>query len=320
MRQRKIYFAMTLTLVLLLSAFSLASAWPDLPPVKAFISGPGIEGQVQITDAHVLDVLRLGGIEDMDWGVIPEPKVSGEGYQIIRYFHDDEFRMGDLTYYPNAAGARSVVYFDDGGMMSGDPSPFHKKWLYTTSKGDRVLQSYLKQIGAIMPNYADTQLQSDESRAVVDTLPEKIAMGVPVTLGFTLPQQQLKSAPVSLHREGESHRIVLAASPMGKPGHYMFTFKFPEAGTWNWAVRASYNDPEIPMPSLDVVDPGASAAPVENKSIAPSDNTTPVQEVVTSEDAAMKSGIEPLTLVLALVAGLVGIVGISSVILMNRRK
>lgn len=255
----------------MLGVSALAGAWPDMPPDLVYISGPGVEGQVEVADSQVLDVLRLGGIEDMAWGVIPAQNVSSEGFQIIRYFEGGEFRMGDLMYYPDTAGARSVVYFDDGAMKTGDRSPYDKKWLYTTSKGDRVLQAYLKQIGATLPDPAQPQLKARAGTAVVDT----------------------------------------------------FTFAFPEAGTWNWSVRAGYSEPETAMPPLTVVEPNAPAAPDTKVTVPQTNNAQPVaptQNTTNTTQSIQAPTIEPTMLIAAALAGIAGIIGVSTIALQRRRR
>lgn len=140
-------------LLLFLTA-ARVDAWPNLPPNEATISGPGLQDNVKITAPEVLQILRLGGLEDMSEGVIPKPVVLGEGYKIIRYFEGGDFRFADLTYYPNATATRSVVYWEDGPQFQGDHSRYHKQWLYATAQGDAVMQKYLTGLGVKLPTAA----------------------------------------------------------------------------------------------------------------------------------------------------------------------
>jgi DNA-binding beta-propeller fold protein YncE len=135
--------ALLFALVLLLGTFSFANAWPDLPPTKAFISGPGLSGQVQITDSNLLTSLRLGGLEDFSKGALAAPKVRGDPYKIIRYFENGTFQMGDLSYYPAANGTASVVYFQDGPMKNGDRSPHNNQWYATIASSEQLLQQFI---------------------------------------------------------------------------------------------------------------------------------------------------------------------------------
>src|SRR5262245_29592987 len=88
---------------LLLLVTSPVLAWPKDAPDKATISGPGLKGEVEITDQRILSLLGLGMIEDFEAGALPAPQV-GEGYQITRYFYDASFDFGRLHYYPGLAG------------------------------------------------------------------------------------------------------------------------------------------------------------------------------------------------------------------------
>ena len=142
----KIKFVVVVGCVALFTVLMMqtALAWPESPPFKAFISGPGIETVTQITDANVLQVLRLGGIEDMEAGAIAAPNVEAEGYKILRYFENGSFRFADLVYYPNAVNGKGVVYFQDGPQLIGNHTQFNGKWLNTTAQGDAILNNYIK--------------------------------------------------------------------------------------------------------------------------------------------------------------------------------
>ncbi|MBI3242064.1 MAG: hypothetical protein HYZ49_07210 [Chloroflexi bacterium] len=139
------FFAILLVLaVLLLPATHLALAWPDQPPDAAFISGPGIAGQIEITDKAVLRVLRLGGVEDFAGGPVAEP-AAGNYYTITRYFYDGEFNFGVLTYAATPAG--SYIRFDDGPDLSGNHTEFNGKWFRVTNEGETAIQNLLQTMG-----------------------------------------------------------------------------------------------------------------------------------------------------------------------------
>ena len=130
------------------AALAAPPAWPDQPPDEAFISGPGLEGRVEIQDKDALAALRLGGIEDFDAGTLAAPDV-GEGYTITRYFYGGTFNFGVLHYYPDPEGGRGYVYFEDGPDLEGDHTAFHHKWLYATPAGDAAMRSLLQSLGAL---------------------------------------------------------------------------------------------------------------------------------------------------------------------------
>lgn len=127
----------------LASSYSAARAWPAQAPTKATISGPGLEGTVNITDPQVLDALKMGGLEDLSAIETNAPQVSN-GYVIHRWFEDGEFQFADLTYYP---GDPSHVYFQDGPDLVGDHTPYNNHWLRTTRGGDAALKEFLRDPG-----------------------------------------------------------------------------------------------------------------------------------------------------------------------------
>lgn len=178
MKTKKSTLAVTMAVLMVFGAVSLTLAWPDMPPAKAFISGPGIEGQLQITDQTVLNVLQLGSTEDIKAGTIQKPSVLGNGFKIVRYFDGGGFHFGDLVYYPSTEGARSVVYFEDALNGNDGPSPLHKKWLYATANGDAVLKGYLKGIGATVSDAKTAPVISVDT-AKVDVRPQVIAVEQP---------------------------------------------------------------------------------------------------------------------------------------------
>src|SRR5581483_5645354 len=290
MRMRKRIFALALSALMLFSAVSLALAWPDQPPSRAFISGRGIESGVEITNPDLLDDLRLGGLEDLGWGPVQKPEGLGVPYQIRRYFENNTFRFADLTYYPNPNGARSYVYWEDGSQLSGDHTPFHKKWLYTNSSADHAMQVFLQSQGVILADKSDGNVQP---QAHLDQLPERIVVGQPVTLGFTLPQPS-KFVPVTFLRAGETQKAEVIASAGGDTNHYFVTFTFPSTGEWNWSVHPLVSGADIPLSPLTVVD---TNAPIQKTN----------SQATTTNAVTMPAGSTILVAVFAAVIGIIGV-------------
>jgi hypothetical protein len=157
--------------VLLLAAMMLTTgfrlAWPDQPPDRATISGPGLAGVVEITDRNMLDALQLGAFEDFETGSIKAPSVSGAGYHITRYFYGGKFNFGELIYYPpTAKAARGVLQFNDGPQLEGNHTPFNGQWLYTTSQGDAAMQKLL----------VDLNVRSDAAEPMPNLVPASNAI------------------------------------------------------------------------------------------------------------------------------------------------
>src|SRR5689334_25102417 len=146
----------SLALALALAALSagLALAWPDQPPDRATLSGPGINGTIDITDPQVLAALKLGAMEDLAAGPIAPPQVSGEGYTITRYFGGD-FNFASLRYYPSLSGP-SYVYWQDGPKLQGSHTPFDNQWLRATPAGDAAMKQVLTGLGVTFKQPAQT--------------------------------------------------------------------------------------------------------------------------------------------------------------------
>jgi hypothetical protein len=141
---RKTTYILVAATILFFITTHVALAWPGQPPVRATISGSGLEGEVEITEPEVLQRLRLGGIEDFNYNVVDLPKNLGVGYKITRYFYEN-FNFATLTYYPYTP--RSLLYFEDGPQLEGDHTMYNQQWLYATPAGDQALRGWLAKHG-----------------------------------------------------------------------------------------------------------------------------------------------------------------------------
>jgi len=150
-------FSMALALGLAAATALPALAWPDQPPDFATIAGPGIVGEVKITDASLLASLALGAVEDFGTGPLAAAPKVGEGYVITRYFYGGTFNFARLTYYPAAAGAPGYVYFEDGPQLEGSHTPYDGRWLYVTASGAAALQKILETVVNPAPASAPAQ-------------------------------------------------------------------------------------------------------------------------------------------------------------------
>ncbi len=134
---------MALLIVPAYLVFASPPSWPESPPTKATIRGPGIKGEVAITDREVLDSLQLGVFEDFNHP-IAAPNVK-DGYTITRWFYEGSFNFGVLHYYPNADG-RGFVNFEDGPQMEGDHTKYNGGWFYASSLGEQAMSKLLAQV------------------------------------------------------------------------------------------------------------------------------------------------------------------------------
>jgi hypothetical protein len=289
-----------------------ARAWPELPPVKAFLSGPGLEGRVEITDPDVLATLRLGGLEDMETGRVKEPESPGEGYEIVRYFEEGEFRYGDLVYYPARGGEHGLVYFEDGPDTVGDHSPFHKTWLLTTTEGERTFSRYLESLG-VEPDGSSTLASKPAEPKLTDVL----VAGVPaeiypwdqfeVRVEFNRPVLDVR---VSARLKGTAREIQIPTRVGGGGRSYIATFELEDPGVWEWVIRANGNTVELPQTPLVVIDPNAA---VQDK---PAD-TSGMAASASKEVTATQNGIG-LNAAAPWVAAAVGVIGLVGAVWMRR--
>lgn len=153
---RKLICAVTIVVGLMVISVIPALAWPDQAPDKATISGPGLKGEIQITEPQELEALKLGALEDLDHGPIDAPKV-GDGYKITRWFYGGTFNFAQLNYYPARDGARGVVFWQDGPDLTGSHTPFHQKWLYAKPDGEAAVAQLIGKLGARSGSAAPSQ-------------------------------------------------------------------------------------------------------------------------------------------------------------------
>ena len=146
MKPERLPIRLFLLLVLLVSAAQIARAWPDAPPDRAFISGPGLDGDVEIKDQTTLEALKLGSMEDFEQRSITPPAVKGEGYKITRYFEGGSFNFATLHYYPNPDGL-GYVFFEDGSDLVGNHTLYNNRWFYVTPQGEAAMQNLLTSLG-----------------------------------------------------------------------------------------------------------------------------------------------------------------------------
>ena len=154
----RIAFSIVGAILLLMATTAFALAWPDKAPEKVLISGPGIEGQVEVKDEQALAIFRLGNLEDFG-AVVVAPPQGRTGYKVMRFF-GDELDFARLTYYPDPSGGRGAVYFEDGPMLQGNHTPYNQTWHYTKPDAEKKLRALLKQLGAKFDDAAPAEISA----------------------------------------------------------------------------------------------------------------------------------------------------------------
>ncbi len=94
----------------------------------------------------------------------------------------------------------------------------------------------------------------------LDSLPEEVIAGKPVSVGFTVrahgqtPTSDLSPTIVATKaRSGET--LEFTATNDGKAGHYVAAITLPTAGDWTWQIISTpYVNQPSPMPNLAVLE------------------------------------------------------------------
>lgn len=114
------------------------------PPSKITISGPGIEGEIEITDPEMLEPFSFYQFNDLERRT-DAPADPGTGYTITRYILDNDgaelIAWDTLTYYPRE-GELGLIYFDglnpEFGATGGQGM-----WYLATPEGDAAMRDIL---------------------------------------------------------------------------------------------------------------------------------------------------------------------------------
>src|SRR5262245_11962277 len=72
---------------LLASLVLTAAAWAKGPPSKVIIAGPGLAGEVEITDPETLQAFSFFQFENI-YRKVDAPPDPGEGYVVTRYIEN----------------------------------------------------------------------------------------------------------------------------------------------------------------------------------------------------------------------------------------
>lgn len=134
-------------LVLMLAGMALAlpAALAKGPPNRVLITGPGIGGEIVITDALLLQWMALGKFDDLFSGDIDAPDDLDEesGYEIVRQYAiaGGNFMTFDrIMYYPHPDGELGYIHYV--GLEHGG-SEYDGRWFHITPEGEAILTALL---------------------------------------------------------------------------------------------------------------------------------------------------------------------------------
>lgn len=146
------------TLALMLALLPISAALAKGPPSKVIITGPTINGELEITDGKILEALSFYQFNDLNRIISQSldftPDVElGEGYHITRLIMENGksgYRVWDsLTYYPDPAGEAGYIFFDGLDPSIGSTQG-QGLWFRATPTGDAAMARVME-IAASQP-------------------------------------------------------------------------------------------------------------------------------------------------------------------------
>ncbi len=144
-------FVLLLMATLIMALFPTLAAEAKRPPAKLTLSGPGIAGELEITDRSYLEALAMGRLEDWAHGAISTPVIEQRYYEIVRYAKEGEIYLAfdRLRYYPKP-GTGGYIWYT--GLEGTVWSEFDGKWFNATADGDKTLRRLIAEKSApILP-------------------------------------------------------------------------------------------------------------------------------------------------------------------------
>lgn len=120
------------------------------------ITGPGIQGELQITDTESLEPLSMGMLETFPNALKNAPDVDpNSGYTLSRYFASlgsggkQTYQHFDtVIFYLNPSGGPAYVYYE--GIYNGS-SEYDGKWFLASRDGEQAMKRVIAAATALVP-------------------------------------------------------------------------------------------------------------------------------------------------------------------------
>ncbi len=128
----------------------LPRAYAKGPADKITITGPGLDGMIEITDPDTAEALSMTMLEDFRV-FIDVPERLGPGYELTRYYRleSGSYRPFDqVAYYPDLYGGRGYVNYI--GIVNGS-SEYDGKWFRAQDEADQVIRQVLFEHDVLLP-------------------------------------------------------------------------------------------------------------------------------------------------------------------------
>jgi hypothetical protein len=149
------------------------------PPAKVGITGPGIEGELRVTDPALLDALSFYGFNDLARRIDAPTVTPGTGYRIYRYA-DGESAWDSLTYYPDPEGGLGYLYFDGLNPAVGSTEG-QGEWYLPSEAGAAAMRQILVE-NSLLPATGTARTTSPVRAA----WPAAVALMIGLVLGGVL--------------------------------------------------------------------------------------------------------------------------------------
>lgn len=172
-----------LVVALLTVTCALALAWPEAPPDKLLLSGPGLDGEVEVVGAEKL--IGLSPEAFMDFTTPADPAAqAAPGFEMVRYYkgRDGQYEAFDrLRYHPNPQGGRGAVYYLKA--LGYGPGHNEGRWFAASTAGDAVMGRLLDTLTVSLPQTQPLALAQGPATvtpltSATPTLPWLAALGV----------------------------------------------------------------------------------------------------------------------------------------------
>lgn len=231
---RKLYGAIGLSVALMLVSATLTLAWPGGAPAKVIIGGPGIRGNVEVTESVLLDGLGTEQLVDYNQRVSPAPQL-GTGFKLPRYMDGQgSVFIDQLIYYPHPGSGRGVVLYQ--GSESSGGEAFRGYYYYATPQGNAAMRKLIQKLGGSLN---ESQVGASGVSVKLDSVPDQIVAGRKVLVGLSViqPAGTLPDAlTIYATESGSASSTVFTAHSDEAPGQYSLQLELPRSGLWYVSV------------------------------------------------------------------------------------
>ncbi len=139
--------AVALTVSLLTASAALAKGAPS----KVTITGPGLRGEVEITDPALLQAFSFSQFENLNQKIEAPHVAPGVAYVVTRYAQDEESLApwDRVIYYSGPQGELAAVFLE--GPIGPNSSELDGGWYQASPAGDATMRRVLAEHLPTMP-------------------------------------------------------------------------------------------------------------------------------------------------------------------------